>query len=175
MSNDTTDLLKVLVVTFVLMALATALLFLIGEAFQTYGSGLPLIGDLPAYQPPSAVPVLVDTRWLVIVGAAFLVANGLVLLGWSGTLDMAMLIFAKAVTVLIAAMFGMFAGTWGFMRLTQGSELSLLSLNRLGIALVVFFIFSTILRTPNLRSGGPMRFVIAAGLILLGPILLVSL
>jgi hypothetical protein len=72
-------------------------------------------------------------------------------------------------------MFGMFAGTWGFTRLTRGTELSLLSLNRLGIALVVFFIFSTILRTPNLRSGGPMRFVIAAGLILLGPILLVSL
>jgi hypothetical protein len=174
MSNDTIDLLKVLVVTFLVMALATAVLFFLGEAFQTYGGSLPLIGDLPAYNPPAAVPVLVDTRWLVVVGAAFLVASGLVLLAWSGTLDMAMLVFAKAVTVLISALFGIFAGTWLFMRVSEGTELSLASLNRLGIALVVFFVFSTVLRTPNLRASGALRFFIAAVLIVLGPILLAS-
>jgi len=174
MSNDTIDLLKVLVVTFLVMAVATAFLFLLGDTFQTYGGNLPLIGDLPVYAPPSAVPVLVDIRWLVVIGATFLVASGLVLLAWSATLDMALLVFAKAVTVAITALFGIFAGTWVYMRLMEGTELSLASLNRLGVALIAFFVFSTVLRTASLRGTGPLRFLIGIGLIVLGPILLAS-
>lgn len=175
MSQDTIDLLKVIVVTFLLMSAATLLMFYTAFALRTYGGNLPVLGDLPAYDPPSAVPVLVDTRFLVVLGAAFVTASGIGLALWSATVDMALLVFAKAVTLLISATFGIFAGTWAYMRLAESTELSLASLNRLGIALVLFFIFSTVLRTSNLRAGGALRFVAAAGLVVLGPILLVSL
>jgi hypothetical protein len=174
MSQDTIDLLKVMVVAFVLFAAGALALFFVSAALREYGGSLPVIGNLRAYDPPSAIPVIVDMRWVVVVGATFLTASGLALAAWSATLDMALLVFAKAVTVLIAAAFGIFAGTWGYMRLTQGSELSLMSLNRLAIALVAFFVFSTLLRNANLRGTSPMRFVAAIVLVVLGPILLAS-
>jgi len=174
MSQDTVDLVKVMVVTFLAFAIGALALFFVGAALRDYGGSLPVIGDLRPYEPPSAIPVIVDTRGLVVVGAVFLAASGLALAAWSATLDMALLVFAKAVTVLVSAAFGIFAGTWGYMRVTEGAELSLASLNRLAIALVLFFVFSTVLRNANLRGTGPMRFVVAVVLVVLGPILLAS-
>lgn len=174
MTQDTIDLIKVMVVTFLALALGTVAMFFVASLLRTYGGDLPVIGDLRAYDPPAAIPVIVDIRLFVVLGASFLTASGLALAAWSATLDMALLVFAKAITVLISAAFGIFAGTWAYMRLFTGSELSLMSLNRPAIALVAFFVFSTLMRNANLRGIGPLRYLVAALLVLLGPILLAS-
>jgi hypothetical protein len=174
MTQDTIDLLKVMIVVLVLMAVASLGLFYLGDLLRTYGQGLPVIGGLPTYAPPDVVPMLVDVRSFVVLGATFLVAAGIATILTSNTIDMALLLLAKAVAVLISAHLGIFAGTWAYMRLTAGSDLALVSLNRIGIALVAFLVFSSVLRTSNLRAMGLVRYPIALILILLGPIVLVS-
>lgn len=169
MSRDTVDLIKVVLVVFALAAVAIVVVLYLGFLLRTYGAGLPVISDLPRYEPPAAIPVVVDTRLLILVGAVFLTASGLALIVASETLDMALAVLAKAVTVVIAAGFGIFAGTWAYMRLSAGTDLSLLSLNRLAIGLLLFFLFATVLSNRAMRQWGPMRFVAAAVLIALGP------
>ena len=175
MSQDTIDLLKAMVVIVLVFALSTLVMLYLLFAYRTFGGNLPVIGSLPSYEPPAAIPLLVDVRWLVVLGATFLTGSGLTLILTSQTMDMAMLIFAKAMTLIITAAFGIFGGIWLYMRLSAGSELSLASLNRLAIALVIFFVLASVLRLSSLRASGALRFAIAAGLILLGPIVLVSL
>lgn len=172
MTQDLVDLLKVMLVTALLAAASALVLFGVIALVRQYGASLPLIGDAAGYAPPSAVPVLVDMRFLIVLGAVFLTASGLALVLTSTTLDTALLILAKAVCVLLSAGLGIFAGTWLFMRLTEGTELSLTSLNRPAIALLVFLLFASVLRNAALRSLGTLRLVAALGLVLLGPVVL---
>ena len=175
MSQDTIDLAKAMVATCALFAVSTlALLYLI-VAYRLFGGNLPVIGSLPDYQPGAAVPMLMETRFLVQLGATLLMGSGLALILTSVTVDMAILIFAKAMTLLVTAMFGMLAGTWGYVRLTSGSELGLSGINRLAIALIVFFLLASVLRLSTFRAWGLGRFIAAIAMILLAPILLVSL
>ncbi|GHA11234.1 hypothetical protein GCM10007989_01930 [Devosia pacifica] len=175
MSQDTIELVKVLLVTALIMLVGTLALFYLLLGIATFGQDLPVIGDLAPYAPTDMIPQLVDMRPFVVVGAVFLVVCGLTLMLSSLTLDMATALFAKAAAMLLAAHFGIFAGTWLFVRLSSGNELSIASLNRPGIALLAFFAFATIFRNAALRGLGAMRFAIAVLLILLGPVVLVSL
>jgi hypothetical protein len=175
MSQDTIDLVKAMLAIFIVFALSTLAMLYLLVAYRIFGGNLPVIGSLPGYQPDAAVPMLMETRFLVTLGATLLMGSGLALILTSVTLDMAILIFAKAMTLLVTAMFAMIAGHWAYMRLSSGSELALPGLNRLGIALIVFFLLASVLRLATFRAWGIGRFIAAAGMIVLAPVLMVSL
>lgn len=175
MSQDTIDLIKVMVVSLLIFAISTIAIVYLLVVFRTYGGSVPVIGKLPSLDLGAIIPALAETRLLVILGAMFVMASGISLILTSVTIDMAMLIIAKAMTLLITAMFGVLAGLWGYVRLSQGTELALPGINRLGIALIVFFVLSSVLRNATFRGWGAMRFVAAAAMIILAPVLLVSL
>ena len=175
MSQDTIDLVKVMVVSLLIFAISTIAVVYLLVLFRTYGGNVPVIGKLPSLDLGAIIPALAQTRLLVILGAVFVMASGISLVLTSVTIDMAMLIIAKAMTLLITAMFGVLAGLWGYVRLSQGTELALPGINRLAIALIVFFVLSSVLRSATFRGWGAMRFVAAAVMIVLAPVLLVSL
>jgi hypothetical protein len=175
MSQDTVDLIKVMVVSLVVFAISTLATVYLLVLFRTYAGSVPVIGRLPGLEIGNMVPALVDTRLFVILGATYLMASGLSLFLTSVTLDMAMLIIAKAMTLLITALFGILGGLWGYVRLAQGNDLTLPGINRLAIALIVFFVLSSVLRTATFRSWGALRFLAAVVMIILAPVVLVSL
>src|ERR1044071_1268684 len=101
MSQDTTDLLKVIAVTLVLFA-GTTLVMLYGIALLAqYGADLPMVGSLPLNAAPELIPLLADSRVFTTLAAVHVTATGLALLVAIGTIDMALLITAKAVSVVI--------------------------------------------------------------------------
>jgi len=175
MSQDTIDLIKVMVVSLLIFTVSTIVAVYLLVLFRTYAGAVPVIGKLPSLDLGAIIPALAETRLFVILGAIFVMGSGISLLMTSMTIDMAILIIAKAMTLLITAMFGVLAGLWGYVRLSQGSELALPGINRLAIALIVFFVLSSVLRSATFRSWGTMRFVAAAAMIILAPVLLVSL
>ena len=175
MSQDTIDLVKVMVVSLLVFAISTMATVYLLVLFRSYAGSVPVIGTLPTLDIGSLLPVLVGTQLFVILGAMFLMASGITLIMTSATVDMAMLIIAKAMTLLITAMFGVLAGLWGYVRLAQGTELGLPGINRLAIALIVFFVLASVLRSATFRGWGAMRFVAAAAMIVLAPVVLVSL
>ncbi|MGV8954341.1 MAG: hypothetical protein ACOH2M_24805 [Cypionkella sp.] len=175
MAQDTVDLLKVMVVSLVIFAVSTMATVYLLVLFRAYAGSVPVIGSLPTLNIGTIIPALAETRLFVILGAMFVMASGITLLLTSVTVDMAMLIIAKAMTLLITTMFGVLAGLWGYVRLTVGTDLALPGINQLAIALIVFFVLSSVLRTATFRGWGGMRFVAAASLIILAPVLLVSL
>lgn len=175
MSQDVIDLIKAMLAIFVVFALATLAILYLLVGYRIFGGNLPVIGDLPAYQPGAAVPMLVDPRVLILLGATLVMASGLALIITSMTVDMAILIFAKAMTLLVIAMFAIIAGQWAFLRLSAGTEMGLPGINRLGIALIVFFLLASMLRLATFRAWGIGRFIAAIAMILLAPVLLVSL
>ncbi len=175
MSQDTIDLLKVMVVSLLIFAISTLAVVYLLVLFRTYGGNLPVVGQLPSLDLGAIIPTLTQTRLFVIFGAMFLMASGISLLLTSITVDMAILIVAKAMTLLITTMFGVLAGLWAYVRLSQGTDLALPGINRLAIALIVFFVLSSVLRSATFRGWGAMRFLAALVMILLAPIVLVSL
>jgi len=174
MSQDTIDLIKAMLAIFLLFAISTLAMLYLLLAYRLYGGNLPVINALPAYQPGGAVPLLVGVQPLVVLGATLMMASGLTLILTSMTLDMGILIFAKAMTLLVTGMAGIIAGHWGYVRLSSGQELGLAGINQLGIALLVFFLLASILRLATFRAWGVYRFVAAIAMILLAPVLLVS-
>ena len=62
-----------------------------------------------------------------------------------------------------------------YLQLTEGTAFSLGPLTPVFIALVAFLVLSTILSVQNLRRLGNLRFVVAVGLVVMGPLLLVWL
>ena len=175
MSQDTTDLLKVIAVTLVLFA-ATTLVMLYGIALLAqYGANLPMVGSLPLNAPPELIPLLADSRVFTTLAAVHVTATGLALLVAIGTVDMALLITAKAVTVVIAALLGFAVGHMVYLQLTENTQLNLNPLLPSLIALLGFLVLSTALSVPGLRRLGNLRFVVGLGLVILGPLLLVWL
>ena len=172
MSQDTTDLLKVIAVTLVLFAAAT-LVMLYGIAlFAQYGANLPMVGSLPLNAPPELIPLLADSRVFTTLAAAHVTATGLALLVAIGTVDVALLIVAKAVTVVIAALLGFAGGHMVYLQLTENTALNLNVLAPSLVTLAGFLVLATILSVNRLRQLGNLRFVVGIALIVLGPLLL---
>lgn len=173
MSQDTTDLLKVLAVTLLVFAGGTLVMLYIILLLAQYGANLPMIGSLPLNAPPELVPILVSNGVFATLAAVHVTASGLALLLTSNTIDMALIIAAKAVTVVIMALLGFAGGHMIYLQLNENAALNLNPLLPALIALIGFLVLSTALSVPALRRLGNLRFVIGVAAIVLGPLLLI--
>ena len=175
MSQDTIDLLKVLAATALVFAVSTLVMLYVIYLLAQYGANLPMIGSLPLSAPPEMVPLLADNRLLPTLAAVHVTATGLALILVSNAVDMALLITSKAVTVVITALLGFVGGHMVYLQLTENTAFTLSPLTPTFIALGAFLVLSTLLSVQSLRRLGNLRFVVAVGLVLIGPMLLVWL
>lgn len=175
MSQDTTDLLKVLAVTLLVFACSTLVMLYGILLLAQYGANLPMVGSVPLNAPPELVPVLVGTGVFATLAAVHVTASGIALLLTSNTIDMALLITSKAVTVVIMALLGFAGGHMIFLQVTENVALNLNPLLPALVGLVGFLVLSTMLSVPALRRLGNLRYAVGVGLIILGPLLLVWL
>jgi len=174
-SQDTIDLLKVLAVTLVTFIASTMVMLYVIYLLAQYGADLPMIGALPLNAPPEMVPLLAHNKVLPTLAAVQVTATGLALLLTAHTIDMALLITAKAVTVVITALLGFVVGHMIYLQLTEKTAIELAPLTPVFLALLGFLVLSSFLSVPSLRQLGRMRFVAAVALVLAGPMLLVWL
>lgn len=175
MSQDTSDLLKVLAVTLLLFAGSTLVMLYVILLLSQYGANLPMVGSLPLHAPPELVPVLAGSGVFGTLAAVHVTASGIGLLLASNTIDLALLIVAKAVAVVIMALIGFSAGHMIYLQLTENTPLNLNPLLPALIGLIGFLMLSTLLSVPALRRLGNLRFVVGLALIVLGTLLLVWL
>ena len=175
MSQDFTDLLKVLATAVLVFAAGTLAMLYVIYLLAQYGANLPMVGSLPLSAPPELVPMLADNRLFTTLAAAHVTAAGLALFMTSNTIDMALLITSKAVAVVIAALLGFVGGHMVYLQLTEGTRFAMGPLTPVFIALAVFLVLSSVLSVQNLRQLGNLRFAVAAGMVVLGPMLLVWL
>lgn len=175
MSQETIDLLKVLAATALVFAVGTLAMLYVIYLLAQYGANLPMVGALPLTAPPEIVPMLADNRLFSTLAAVHVTATGLALVLTSNTVDMALLITSKAVAVVIIALLGFVGGHMVYLQLTENTAISLSPLTPAFIALAAFLVLSTLLSVPSLRRLGNLRFAIAVGLVLLGPMVLVWL
>lgn len=175
MSQDTTDLLKVLAVTMLVFAGSTLVMLYAILLLAQYGANLPMVGSLPLNAPPELVPLLAGTGVFATLAAVHVTASGIALLLTSNTIDMALLITAKAVAVVIMALLGFAGGHMIYLQLTENTALNLNPLLPAIVGLIGFLVLSTLLSVPALRRLGNLRFALGIGLIILGPLLLVWL
>ncbi|MGB3339285.1 MAG: hypothetical protein WBA73_19085 [Devosia sp.] len=175
MSQDFTDLLKVLAATALVFAVGTLAMLYVIYLLAQYGANLPMVGSLPLNAPPEMVPMLADNRLFTTLAAAHVTAAGLALLITSNTIDMALLITSKAVAVVITALLGFVGGHMIYLQLTEDAAFALAPLTPVAVALAIFLVLSTMLSVQNLRSLGNLRFVVAIGMVIMGPMLLVWL
>lgn len=174
-SQDTIDLLKVLAATAIVFAIGTLTMLYVIYLLAQYGADLPMVGSLPLTAPPEMVPLLADGRLFSTLAAVLVTATGLALIIASNTVDMALLITAKAVAVVITALLGFVGGHIIYLQLTEKTAFVLSPLTPAFIALAAFLVLSTLLSVPSLRRLGNLRFVAAIALVLIGPMLLVWL
>ena len=175
MSQDSIDLLKVLAATALVFAVSTLVMLYLILLLAQYGAGLPVIGSLPVATPPEMVPFLANNQIVVTLAAVHVTAMGLALVLTSGTVDMTLLIVSKAITVIITALLGFVGGRMIFLQLTENASIALQPLTPAVVALIGFFVLSSLLSVQNLRELGPLRFAAALALVLAGPMLLVWL
>lgn len=175
MSQDFTDLLKVLATAALVFAVGTLVMLYVILLLATYGANLPMVGSLPLNAPPEMVPLLADNRIFTTLAAAHVTAAGLALLVTIHSMDMALLIASKAVAVVIAALLGFIAGHMIYLQLTEDTAFSLGPLTPTVIVLLAFLVLSSVLSVQNLRQLGNLRFAVAIGFIVMGPMLLVWL
>ncbi len=175
MTQETTDLLKVLAVTLLVFAGSTLVMLYGIYLLAQYGANLPMVGSVPLNAPPELVPILVGSGVFATLAAVHVTASGLALLLTSNTIDMALLIAAKAVTVVIMALLGFAVGHMIYLQLTENAALNLNPLLPAIIGLAGFLVLSTMLSVPALRGLGNLRFAVGVGLVVLGPLLLVWL
>lgn len=175
MSQDFTDLLKVLATTALIFAVGTLVMLYVILLLATYGANLPMVGSLPLNAPPEMVPLLAGSQIFSTLAAAHVTSAGLALLMTSRTIDMALLIASKAVAVVITALLGFIGGHMIYLQLTEGTAFSLGPLTPTFIALVAFLVLSSILSVQNLRQLGNLRFVVGIAMVVMGPMLLVWL
>ncbi|MCS6760904.1 MAG: hypothetical protein MO846_02040 [Candidatus Devosia symbiotica] len=166
MSQDNIDLLKILAATLVTFAASTLVMLYFIYLLAQYGANLPMIGS---------VPLLVRNQILPTLAAVHVTATGLALLLNVHTIDMSLLITAKAVTVVTTALLGFIIGHMIYLQLIEGTAMNLAPLNQMFIALLGFLMLSSFLSVPCLRQLENLRFLVAAGLIMMGPLLLIWL
>ena len=174
-SQDTIDLLKVLAATLVTFAASTLVMLYVIYLLAQYGANLPMIGALPLTAPPEMVPLLANNQILPTLAAVHVTATGLALLLTAHTIDMALLITAKAVTVVVTALLGFVVGHMIYLQLTEGAAMYLGPLTPVFIALLGFLLLSSFASVPSLRQLGNLRYLAAVALVLVGPLLLVWL
>ena len=174
-SQDFTDLLKVLATTALIFAVGTLVMLYVILLLATYGANLPMVGSLPLNAPPEMVPLLADNRIFTTLAAAHVTAAGLALLVEIRSMDMALLISSKAVAVVITALLGFIGGHMIYLQITEGTAFSLGPLTPTVMVLVAFLVLSSVLSVQNLRQLGNLRFAVAAAMIVMGPMLLVWL
>lgn len=175
MSQDTMDLLKVLAAVLVVFAASTLVMLYVIYLLAQYGANLPMVGALPLTAPPELIPLLAQNQVFATLAAVHVTATGLALILMSNTIDMALLITAKAVTVVITSLLGFAGGHMIYLQLTENTPLSASGIAPAVIALAGYFLLSTMLSVQNLRGLGNLRFAVAVGLVLIGPMLLVWL
>jgi hypothetical protein len=175
MSQDTMDLLKVLAATLIVFALSTLVMLYTIYLMAQYGANLPMIGALPLSAPPELVPVLAQNQVFATLPAVHVTATGLALLMTSNTIDMALIITAKAMTVIITSLIGFAGGHMIYLQINENTPLQTNALVPAIIALAGYFLLATVLSAPGLRRFGNLRFVIGLALIIMGPMLLVWL
>jgi hypothetical protein len=156
-----------------------------GQTSTPSDPGLPRGGTRPARRQRRNRSILIALA-VVVMGASTTLApqfqkdaaaidDDTALVLFSQTIDMALLITSKAVTVVITALLGFVAGHMVYLQLTEGTALALQPMTPVFIALAAFLVLSTALSVQSLRRLGNLRFVVAAGLVVLGPMLLVWL
>ncbi|MEQ8594136.1 MAG: hypothetical protein RIC04_10690 [Parvibaculum sp.] len=175
MSQETTDLLKVLAVTLLVFAASTLVMLYGILLLAQYGADLPMVGSLPLNAPPELVPVLTGSGVFATLAAVHVTGSGIALLLTSTTIDMALLIISKAVTVVIMALLGFAGGHMVYLQITENAALNLNPLLPALVGLIGFLVLSTALSVPALRRLGNLRYAVGIGLIILGPLLLVWL
>lgn len=175
MSQDTMDLVKVLAAVLLVFAASTLVMLYVIYLMAQYGANLPMVGAVPLTAPPELIPLLARDQVFATLAAVHITATGIALAMSSNTLDMALLITSKAVTVVITSLLGFAGGHMIYLQLNENTPLSASSIAPALIALAGYFVLSTILSVPSLRQLGNVRFAVAAGLVLLGPLLLVWL
>lgn len=175
MSQDTMDLLKVLAAVALVFATSTLVMLYVIFLMAQYGANLPMVGALPLTAPPELIPLLAQSQVFATLAAVHVTATGIALLLVSNTIDMALLITAKAVTVVITSLIGFAGGHMIYLQLNENTPLSASGISPALIALAGYFLLSTALSVPTLRQLGNLRFAVAVGLILIGPMLLVWL
>ncbi|SFV31170.1 hypothetical protein SAMN05216456_1254 [Devosia crocina] len=175
MSQDTMDLLKVLAAVLVVFAGSTLVMLYVIYLLAEYGANLPMVGAVPLTAPPELIPLLAQNQVFATLAAVHVTATGIALLLMSNTIDMALLITAKAVTVVITSLIGFAGGHMIFLQLTENTALSPSGLTPAVVALAGYFLLSTALSVQALRGLGNLRFAVAIAAILLGPLLLVWL
>ncbi|SEQ61193.1 hypothetical protein SAMN05428969_3704 [Devosia sp. YR412] len=175
MSQDFTDLLKVLATTALVFAAGTLVMLYIILLLATYGANLPMVGSLPLSAPPEMVPLLANSQIFSTLAAVHVTAAGIALLMTSRTVDMALLIASKAVAVVITALLGFIGGHMIYLQLTENTAFTLNPLTSTFITLVAFMVLSSILSVQNLRTLGNLRFVVGIAMVVMGPMLLVWL
>ena len=175
MSQDTMDLLKVLAAVLVVFAASTLVMLYVIYLLAQYGANLPMVGALPLTAPPELIPLLSQNQVFSTLAAVHVTATGLALILMSNTTDMALLITAKAVTVVITSLLGFAGGHMIYLQLTENTPLTASGIAPAVIALAGYFLLSTMLSVQTLRGLGNLRFAVAVGLVLIGPMLLVWL
>lgn len=175
MSQDTMDLLKVLAAVLVVFAASTLVMLYVIYLLAQYGANLPMVGALPLTAPPELIPLLAQNQVFSTLAAVHVTATGLALILMSNTIDMALLITAKAVTVVITSLLGFAGGHMIYLQLTENTPLTASGIAPAVIALAGYFLLSTMLSVQTLRGLGNLRFAVAVGLVLIGPMLLVWL
>jgi hypothetical protein len=174
-SQDTMDLLKVLASVLLVFAASTLVMLYVIYLMAQYGANLPMVGAVPLTAPPELIPLLAQNQVFATLAAVHVTATGLALVLASNTIDMALLITAKAVTVVITSLIGFAGGHMIYLQLNENTPLTASGIAPALVALAGYFLLSTALSVPNLRQLGNLRFAIAAALIVLGPMLLVWL
>lgn len=175
MSQDTMDLLKVLAATLIVFAASTLVMLYTIYLFAQYGANLPMVGALPLTAPPELVPLLTESRVFSTLPAVHVTATGLALLVASTTIDMALLITAKAMTVIITSLIGFAGGHMIYLQINENTPLSATAIAPTVITLAGYFLLATVFSVPGLRRLGNLRFVVGLALVVLGPLLLVWL
>ncbi|WP_152662477.1 hypothetical protein [Devosia soli] len=175
MSQDTMDLLKVLAAVLLVFAASTLAMLYVIYLMAQYGANLPMVGAVPLTAPPELIPLLAQNQVFATLAAVHVTATGIALALASNTLDTALLITAKAVTVVITSLIGFAGGHMIYLQLNENTPLSASGIAPALIALAGYFALSTALSVPSLRQLGNLRFAVAIGLVLLGPLLLVWL
>ena len=159
----------------VLFGVSTLLMLYVILLMSQYGANLPMVGSLPLHAPPELVPILAGSGVFATLAAVHVTASGVGLLLSSHTIDLALLIIAKAVAVVIMALIGFSSGHMIYLQLTENTPLNLNPLLPALVGLIGFLLLSTLLSVPALRRLGNLRFVVGLALIVLGPLLLVWL
>ena len=88
---------------------------------------------------------------------------------------MALLIAAKAGTVIITALLGFAGGHMIYLQLNENTPLALAPLTPALIALAGYLVLSSVLSVHAIRRLGNLRLVIGLGMIVLGPLLIIWL